>query len=139
MAAVLTVAAGAIHLAQVGSHFAQDWTFGLFFLVVGGIQVVGGVLLLARRRSLWFWLGIAGSGAVIAVWVVSRSVGLPFGPELSHTEEIGSADAAASLLEALTIVLLALWLRARWRARDVAGCLTACCELPAAGRLLIDR
>lgn len=125
MAAVLTIAAGAIHLAQVGSHFAEAWTFGLFFLVVAGIQVLGGALLFARRPVLWFWLGIAGSAVVIALWVVSRSVGLPFGPEPGHTEELGSADAAASLIEALTIVLLALWLRARSRVRDVAGALTA--------------
>ena len=113
IAAVLAVAAGGIHLAQVGIHLEEDWTFAAFFVVVGITQVVAGLLLLGPRPAGWFWFGIIGSALVIGIWALSRSIGLPFGAEPGRAEQLGMADAAASLFELLTIVVLALWLGAR--------------------------
>ena len=54
----------------------------------------------ARRPSrLWLWLGIAGNAVVIAVYVVSRTVGLPFGPDLHHAESVGALDVVSCVLE----------------------------------------
>lgn len=107
---VFSLAAGVIHLAQVGIHLEEPWMFPTFFVVVGLIQLGAAALLLAPRPRAWFWLGIAGSAATIAIWLVSRSFGLPFGAEPGQAEQLGMADAAASLLEGMTIVALALWL-----------------------------
>jgi hypothetical protein len=113
IAAVTALAAGAIHLAQVGVHLEEGWVFAGFFLVVGTVQVIAAVLLLRTWPAIWFWFGIAGSAAVIAIWVVSRTLGLPFGPEPGEVEALGTADAAASLTEAITVVALGLWLTDR--------------------------
>lgn len=51
------------------------------------------------------WVGIAGSAAIIGVWVVSRTLGLWF-VEGGEPEPVGVADSLASLTEAWTIVLL---------------------------------
>lgn len=110
LAAMTFLASGVIHLAQVALHPDEDLRFGLFFLVVGSLQVVAALALVRARRPRWYWLGIAGSGATIATWLVSRSVGLPFGAEPGSPESVGMADAAASLLEGITILALALWL-----------------------------
>ncbi|MGH2369788.1 MAG: hypothetical protein ACRDI2_16530 [Chloroflexota bacterium] len=110
---VMAVAAGVIHLAQTGPHLEESWAFAAFFLVLGVVQVVAAVLLLRTWPPFWFWFGIVGSAAVIAVWVVSRTSGLPFGPEPGEPEELGTADAAASLIEAITVIVLALWLTDR--------------------------
>ncbi len=35
---------------------------------------------------------IAGNAIVIAVYVASRTAGLPFGPDLHHAESVGALD-----------------------------------------------
>lgn len=111
LAAIGFLAGGIIHLAQVALHLDEGLVFGGFFVLVGALQLGGAVALVRARRPRWYWLGIAGSGATIAIWLVSRSLGLPFGAEPGAPEAIGTADAAASLLEGITIVALLLWLR----------------------------
>lgn len=113
LAAVGFLAAGIIHLAQVALHLAEDVRFGAFFIIVGGLQLVAALALSRACRPRWYWLGIAGSVATIAIWLISRSLGLPFGAEPGSPEAIGSADAAASLLEGVTVVALLLWLHDR--------------------------
>lgn len=113
IAAVTSLLAGTIHIGQVGLHLDQDWTFAAFFLTTGMVQLIAAVLLLRPRPAAWSWFGIVGSLAVIATWLISRSLGLPFGAEPGTAEEIGMADAAASAAEAITIVALALWLTDR--------------------------
>jgi hypothetical protein len=128
MAAVMAAAAGVIHLAQIGPHLEEGWAFAGFFLIVGSIQVVAAALLVRPRPAAWLGAGLVGSGAVIVIWVVTRTAGLPFGPEPGEAEALGAADAAASLVEAITVVVLALWLRdhARQSGRigDAAAILT---------------
>lgn len=110
IAAIMSLLAGAIHIGQVAVHLDEDWTFGAFFIAVGIIQLLAALLLLRPRPRAWSWLGIAGSAAVIAIWMMSRSLGLPFGAESGQAETIGMADAAASTAEAITIMALLLWL-----------------------------
>jgi len=109
LAASLALIAGAVHLGQIGAHLVEGWPIAGFFIVVGVIQVGAAVLLLRPRARPWFWLGIAGSAAVIAVWVVSRTLGLPF-VEGGAAEPVGVADGVASLTEAWTIVVLGVYL-----------------------------
>jgi hypothetical protein len=78
-------------------------------VAVGVIQVAAAGLLLRPRSRSWFWFGIAGSAAVIAVWLVSRTLGLPF-VEGGEPEPIGVADGLATLTEAWTIIVLGLYL-----------------------------
>ena len=111
LAAVGFLAAGLIHLAQVAVHLDEGLVFAGFFVLVGTLQIGAAVALVRARGPRWYWLGIAGSGVTIAIWLVSRSLGLPFGAEPGSSEAIGTADAAASLLEGITIVALLLWLR----------------------------
>lgn len=98
-------------------HLEQGWPIAAFFLVVGACQVTAAALLLKPCPPAWFWLGIAGSATVIGIWVVSRTVGVPFAED-GHTEPVGVADSFASLAEAWTIIMLALYLAEpirRWR------------------------
>ncbi|MGH2801352.1 MAG: hypothetical protein ACRDM0_27495, partial [Thermoleophilaceae bacterium] len=126
-AATLAIAAGVIHLAQIGPHNEEDPLFGIFFLVVGVLQVAGGAYLLypfgtERLRRAVGWLGVAGSLATVAIWMVSRTLGLPFGAEPGAPETVGLADAAADLFELFTALLLGMWLvRARLRVVGVTA------------------
>ena len=117
LAASLALTAGAVHVGQVGVHLAEGWLIAGFFAVVGVVQVAAAALLLRPRPRPWFWFGIAGSAAVIGVWVVSRTTGLPF-VESGEPEPVGVADGLASLAEAWTIVVLGAYLAEttpRWR------------------------
>ena len=97
--AALSVGAAAIHFAVVFEHFAEYTLYGVFFLVISWAQVIWPAVLLWRPSRLWLWLGIAGNAIVIAVYVASRTVGLPFGPDSHHAESVGALDVVSCVLE----------------------------------------
>jgi len=97
--ASLSVGAAAIHFAVTFEHFAEYTLYGVFFLVISWAQVIWPVVLLWRPSRLWLWLGIAGNALVLAVYVASRTVGLPFGPDLHSAESVGALDVVSCALE----------------------------------------
>jgi hypothetical protein len=106
-AAVLSVGAGAIHLLEVPAHYRQAAVYGRFFLVVGGAQLAGGLLLGLRRwPRAAYRLGATGSLIVVGVWATTRTVGIPIGPEAGTRPPVAPADLAATLLETVTALAL---------------------------------
>ncbi len=109
-AAALSLVAGLLHVWAMPRHYAEWWGYGTFFLVVALAQVLlsDGLLYSPRRRL--FLMGIAGNLAVITLYVVTRTVGIPlFGPHAGDVEKVGSIDLAATIVEsALVIGLVAL-------------------------------
>jgi hypothetical protein len=97
--AALSVGAAAIHFAVVFEHFADYTLYGVFFLVISWAQMIWPVVLLWRPSRLWLWLGIGGNAIVIAVYVASRTIGLPVGPDLHHSESVGALDVMSCILE----------------------------------------
>ena len=97
--AALSVGAAAIHFAVVFEHFADYTLYGVFFLVISWAQLIWPAVLLWRPSRLWLWLGIVGNAIVIAVYVASRTVGLPFGPDLHNAESVGALDVVSCVLE----------------------------------------
>ena len=97
--AALSVGAAAIHFAVVFEHFAEYALYGVFFLVISWAQMIWPAVLLWRPSRLWLWLAIAGNAIVIAVYLGSRTVGLPFGPDLHHAESVGALDVVGCVLE----------------------------------------
>ena len=97
--AALSVGAAAIHFAVVFEHFAEYTLYGVFFLVISWAQAIWPAILIWRPSRLWLWLGIAGNAIVIAVYVASRTVGLPFGPDLDNSESVGALDVVSCVLE----------------------------------------
>jgi hypothetical protein len=97
--AALSVGAAAIHFAVVFEHFAEYVLYGVFFLVISWAQTIWPAVLLWRPSRLWLWLGMAGNAIVIVVYVASRTVGLPFGPDVHHPEPVGALDVMSCVLE----------------------------------------
>lgn len=105
IAAILSFGAAAIHFAAVQPHLEEFVPFAVAFAFLGVVQLVLGVGLTrgwpaARTTSVLVSLG------VIAVWVMSRTAGLPIGPEPWTPEEIGPADVISSTFEAAMVALL---------------------------------
>jgi hypothetical protein len=96
--ASLSAAAAAIHFAVVFEHFEDYLLYGVFFLVLAWAQLIWPAVLLWRPSRLWLWLGMAGNAVVLVVYVASRTVGLPFGPDLHHPEQVGALDVMSCVL-----------------------------------------
>jgi hypothetical protein len=103
--------AGLIHLAIIQEHLSEGWSHGLFFAVLGVLQIAwaafalsSDVLPMPRRFA-------ALNAAVILFWLVSRTAGLPVGPEPWEAEAVGTADLLCSGLEAALIALLIISIR----------------------------
>jgi predicted MFS family arabinose efflux permease len=98
--AALSAGAAAIHFAVVFEHFEEYALYGVFFLVLSWAQLIWPVVLVWRPSRPWLWLGIGGNAVVLAVYVASRTVGLPFGPDLHNAEAVGALDVVSCVLEA---------------------------------------
>lgn len=101
---VLSLGAAAIHFGVIGEHFEEWWAAGAFFILVGWFQAFWAVLLAARPGRTVGAVGVLGNAAIVGVWLVSRTVGLPFGPQPGAPEPVGLADAAATLFEVGLVV-----------------------------------
>ena len=101
---VLSGAAAAIHFAVIGEHFAEYWAFGTFFLVLAWFQAAWAVLVVTRPSRSLLLFGAIANGAVLVIWLWSRTLGLPIGPEAGETEPAELIDVVATVAEGLLVV-----------------------------------
>jgi hypothetical protein len=97
--AALSVGAAAIHFAVTFEHFNEYVLYGVFFLIISWAQLIWAAVLVWRPSRLWLSLGMAGNAIVLAVYVASRSTGLPIGPGIHHPEPVGGLDVVTGILE----------------------------------------
>jgi hypothetical protein len=112
VAAAFSLLAAVIHLWVMPEHNAEWWGYGLFFLLAAGAQVLFALAIVRNPTIPLLRLGIAGNLAIIALWSVTRTIGIPFfGPNAGEVEGIGQIDLASKIIEALLVFLLLLLLR----------------------------
>jgi hypothetical protein len=99
----LSLAAGAIHFAEVGDHFDLSWAHGLFFAVVAWLQIAWAVAFLMAPTRKLLTAAIVGNTAIVLVWAVSRIWGVPIGPESWEPEPVALADALATAFEVVIV------------------------------------
>jgi hypothetical protein len=97
--ALLSAGAAAIHFAFAPDHLDEDGIQGAFFLVVGWLQLLWAFVVIARPSPRLLLLGLL-NGVVAAVWVVSRTSGLPG----EAAETVALPDALATAFEVLICV-----------------------------------
>jgi hypothetical protein len=98
--------AEAIHTAVISEHINEWLPIGLFFV---GLSLTEGLLAVAlitkpSRGVIRLVLGV--SLGTVALWLYTRTAGLPIGPMAGHVEEVGRLDLVCSLLELLTAIVL---------------------------------
>ena len=109
VAAVLSIAAGVIHISAAGDHTNLPVMF-VGFMIVATLQVAVGALLFWRRPSkLLIAAALALTVSSLGMWLLSRTAGLPF-LEGGHVEPIGFKDGVTKLFELGTIPALLLLL-----------------------------
>jgi hypothetical protein len=106
IAAALSLAAAGIHFAVISEHLEEDVLFGVLFFAFGWFQLIWAqVYLIWPRRQVALLAIVINLGGVL-VWLMSRTVGLPFGPEAWVPEQIGFADVLSTSFEIGLIGLL---------------------------------
>lgn len=106
--AVLLLAAAAIHSLETSAHFEEDAIYGWFFLAMGLTQSAAAIAIIIRPGRRILMITAAGSLAIIAVWAITRTAGIPLGAEAGTVEAVGRPDLMASALE-LSTAALAFW------------------------------
>jgi hypothetical protein len=115
LAAALALVAGVLHAAVSVDHFHEALLFGVFFVAVALFQCAWGVALYRSGGQAWLRAGAIANGVVVLVWMASRTVGLPVGPERWTAEGVGVVDVAATADELLLVTLALLVLPAARR------------------------
>ena len=102
--AAVTVGSAAIHFAVIAPHFHEYWLFGLFFAVVGWLQIGWAVGVIAAPSRGLYLAGVIGSLLLIVLWINSRTTGIPIGPEPWTPERVGLADVLSTIFEASVVL-----------------------------------
>ena len=108
--AVAMAGAGTVHGAVVREHFGETAVLGAFFLALTVAQYGYALLVVARPRAWLLRLGAAAHAAILALWIYTRTAGIPFGVGGGDKEAVGLPDLIAAGFElaaiAATVVVL---------------------------------
>ncbi len=110
---VLTWASAVIHAVVVPEHLREWGPAGAFFIAVALAQLAWGALIYRRPTRRWLLAGVYGNVALVGIWLVSRSIGVPIGPDAGHPEALGARDALATLNEVFAVGITGLLLTGR--------------------------
>jgi hypothetical protein len=97
----LAWAAGIIHAQASAAHLGEWPLAAVFFGGLAAVQFGLGALVWARPSRRLLGVVAAASLAIVGLWVLSRTAGLPFGPEVGHPEAAGLPDVVATVDELL--------------------------------------
>lgn len=127
--------AAVLHASVVVEH-SEEWApAGLFFVGLQAVETMLAVALWLRWSRGPAAAVVASSVGALAIWLVSRTTGLPLGPAPFRVpEELGGTDLACAALEVLAALLV---LPALGRRRAGAPPRTARDRSPSAGTLAV--
>src|SRR3954471_20026543 len=92
IAAALSLSAAIAHFGAAQPHFHDWWAHGAFFVLCGVLQAAFAALIVWRPRAWLALAGGAGTLAVLALYVVSRTYGAPVGPHAGVAEPAEAYD-----------------------------------------------
>jgi hypothetical protein len=100
---------GLIHVVAAFGHVKEYALYAIFFALLAPAQFAWGVALYRRPTRGLLWFGAVGSALVAVLWAVSRTSGLPIGPEPWTPESVGAID-VISTADELLLALVGAWL-----------------------------
>lgn len=121
LAGLLSIGAAVIHAVVTPAHLTEDPLYGGFFAVLAAAQLGWGVVAVVRPQRWLLTAGALGNLAVLTLWAVTRTSGIPLGVATGERESVGVLDTTTALLE-LVVVGCCLWaLRSRQAAPAAAS------------------
>jgi hypothetical protein len=115
-AALGSVCAALVHTAVMPDHFRESIWYGGFFVVAAVSQLAFAAIIVVRPSPRLLQAGTIGSAVIIGLWLVTRLIGVPIGPDNGATEEFGVLDVAATVAEGMVVIAGIMALRV-WKAR----------------------
>jgi len=117
-----SLGASAIHFGVLAEHFDVYWVEGLFFAAAAWFQAIWGTFVFGGAASPRLLLsGAVVNTVVIGVWVASRTIGTPLGPEPGEPEPVAFIDALATTFEIVVVVGSVRLLRSGLRRERLAA------------------
>jgi hypothetical protein len=111
IAAGCSMVAALIHAFAAPGHLEEWIGYGMLFIAAAVAQCVLALALLGAPRRAVLIAGIAGNLALIGLWAMTRTSGIPIGPEAGEIEPVGVLDAVSKMAELAVVVLLATMLK----------------------------
>ena len=122
-AAGLSLAAGIVHLIVSPAYLQQWWGYGFFFIWAGMIQIAYALAIFLQpwmydssgpsdsvpRRVMRgvYLLGAAGNAAVVTLYIITRTAGIPFvGPGAGTVEPVTPLSVATTAAELVLVGIL---------------------------------
>lgn len=102
LAVVSSAAAAGVHAAVGPAHLREQTLFGAFFAGAALLQILWAALVVLRPTRTVFLAGVAGNVAVLALWVLTRTEGLPFGL-MPTPEAVGPWDLTCAAWEVVVV------------------------------------
>ena len=102
--ALLSMGAAVIHFVVIPGHWDEYWGQGLFFIIAAIAQILWAVWVVVAPSRLLYLLGALGNAAIVALWVVTRTYGVPAGPGAGEAEAVEFTDTLATAFEVLLVV-----------------------------------
>jgi hypothetical protein len=102
--ALLSMGAAVIHFVVIPGHWDEYWGQGLFFIIAAIAQLLWAVWVLVAPSRLLYLAGAVGNAAIVVLWVVTRTAGVPAGPGAGEREAVEFADTLATVFEVLLVI-----------------------------------
>jgi hypothetical protein len=118
LAAALSVGAAAIHAMVTPSHLQEDLLYGGFFAALTVAQLGWAGLVVLRPQPWVLAAGAIGNIGVVALWGITRTVGIPLGIAAGQREAVGILDVSCGLLE---LGIAACCMSLAWHRHPVAA------------------
>src|SRR5690242_7183346 len=99
LAAGVCLISAVIHVVVAPEHFHEYVVFGALFVASAVLQVLWALAASWRPSPAVLAGGIALNLGIAAVWVWSRTAGLPIGPEAGSAEAVGALDVLSTVDE----------------------------------------
>jgi hypothetical protein len=112
--AAVAVTGGLIHIGAAVDHFNEVPLYTLVFALLACAQLGWAAMVVRRPSDRVLLFGCAFNFAIIALWLASRTVGVPVAPRAWVPETVGVADLIETVGESfIVIALVSLMLSAR--------------------------
>jgi hypothetical protein len=104
LVAGVTFMCGLIHIGAAVDHFHEFPLYTLVFVVLAAVQFAWAAVILWRPSPRVLLLGCGFNLGVVALWVASRTIGVPIAPRAWVPERVGVADLVETAAELVIVV-----------------------------------
>jgi hypothetical protein len=104
LVAAVVFISGLIHVGAAVDHYGEAALYTLVFCMLAAGQMAWAAMLLRHPSRRVMLLGCAFQLGIVALWALSRTAGVPFGPHPWVPEEVGVADLVATVGEIASVI-----------------------------------